>query len=210
MAASYLRGWGLPSRLRGSASSVGLATNIWVLVLVAEVEAEVVDYVAGVFDDVRSLLEVAGGSVAAQVLKLGHEVGVGGGGETREKTLAGEVEGTARDGQDGTLTARVLLLELGKVVDEAERLGVSLENLLGVAAEDDENVKVLEALVSLLEGDLGANNGTLLRENLGFVSDEGDLKGLAGCCRGMVLADLLPSAAANGASDGCLYTHFRR
>ncbi len=67
-------------------------------------------------------------------------------------------------------------------------MGFGLEDGLRIASEDDENVKVLEALMSLLEGNLGTDDGALLRENLGLISDNGDLKGLAACGEGAGLA----------------------
>ncbi len=85
-------GWGSPSSLGGSASSIGLATNVWVLVLIAEVEAEVVDNIAGVLENISAFLKVASSGIAALVLKLGHEVGVAGGRKAREDALAGKEE----------------------------------------------------------------------------------------------------------------------
>lgn len=69
-------------------------------------------------------------------------------------------------------------MKLREVGDEAQRLKLLLSNLLGVAADDDKDVKVLKALVSLLVGDLGADDDTLLREDLGLRADNGNLKGL--------------------------------
>ena len=55
----------------GASSRIGLAADIGILVLVSEVEAEIIDNVAGVLDDVGTLLEVSSGSLTAQNLKLG-------------------------------------------------------------------------------------------------------------------------------------------
>lgn len=195
--------WGLPSSLGGSASSIGLATNVWVLILIADVEAKVVDDVAGVLKHIGALLEVASSSIAALVLELGHVVGVAGGRKARENAFAGKEEGAPGDGQDSSLSAGITLLELGKVVDETERLGIGLEDRLRVAAEDDENVKVLEAVVGLLEGNLRTDNGTLLRENLGFISDNGDFKGFAGCGASAGLARAT-NATTNAVGDKVL------
>lgn len=168
----------------GAASVVGLATDIRVLVFVSEIEAKVVDDISGILNNVGALLKVAGSSLAAENLKLGHVVDVCSGGEAGKDTLAGKEEGAGADGEDSALTAGVLLLEFGKVVDEAEGLGLLLENFLRVASEDDENVKVLEAIVRLLEGDLGADHDTLFGKNLGFIGGNGDFKGLGSCRRG--------------------------
>ena len=170
----------LPS-VGGSASSVGLAADIRVLVLVAEVKAKVVDHVSGVLNDVGTLSEVAGGSLAAEDLKLGHVVGVGRGRQAREDILAGKEERACADREDCTLAGRVLFLKLGKVVDETERLGLLVQDLLRVAAEDDENVKLLEAVVGLLEGDLRADEDALLGKDLGLGAGDGDFESL-GCC----------------------------
>lgn len=64
--------------------------------------------------------------------------------------------------------------------DQVERLRLGLENGVGIAAQDNDNVKVLEALVGLLEGDLGANDDTSIREDLGLSSSDGDIEGLGG------------------------------
>lgn len=45
--------------------------------------------------------------------------------------------------------------------------------------------------MSLLEGDLRTDDSALLRENFGLISDNGDLKGLAGC------------GAGAGSANGC-------
>jgi hypothetical protein len=161
----------------GSSSRVGLATNVGILILVAEVESKVVDDVSSVIDDIGSLLEVSSSSIAAEVLELGKVVGVGSGREAREDALLGEEERSSADGQNGALAGRVLLLKLGEVGDEASRLGLLLEDFGRVAAEDDEDVEFLESLVGLLEGDLGANDDALLRNDLGLSAGKGHLEG---------------------------------
>jgi hypothetical protein len=164
--------------VRRATASVRLAADVWVLVLVTEVEAEIVDDVAGVLDDVGTLLEVSGSSVAADILELGDVVGVGGGGEAGEDALLGEEEGSGADGEDGALSSWVLLLELGEVDDEAGGLLLLGQDLGRVAAQDDEDVKLLKALVGLPEGDLRAYYDTLAREHLGLGAGESDLEGL--------------------------------
>lgn len=166
-----------------SASIIRLAANVWVLVFVSEVKAEVVDNISGVFHDVGALLEVASSSLAAENLKFSHVVDVGGGRKAGEDALAGKEERAGANGQNGSFTARVLLLQLGKIINETKRLGFFLENLLSIAAEDDEDVKVLEALMGLLKGDLRADNGALARHDLGLLTSNGDIEGLGSCTR---------------------------
>ena len=161
----------------GSSSRVGLATNVGILILVAEVESKVVDDVSGVFDDIGSLLEVSSSGLAAEDLELGQVVGVGSGREAREDAFLGEEERSGADGQNGALASRVLLLKLGEVGDEASRLGLLLEDFGRVAAKNDEDIEFLESLVSLFEGDLGANDDALLGNDLRLGAGKGHLEG---------------------------------
>ena len=52
------------------------------------------------------------------------------------------------------------------------------DNFLAVTTDDDEDIKILKALVCLLVGDLGANDDALVGEDLGLGANDGDLKGL--------------------------------
>lgn len=104
-----------------------------------------------------------------------------GGREAGENALLGQEKSTSADGEDGSLAGRVPLLELGEVGDEAEGLELLVEDLLGVAADDDEEVKVLEAVMGVLVGNLGANDDTLSGDDLGLGADDGNLKGLGVC-----------------------------
>ncbi|KAI6769097.1 hypothetical protein HG531_010201 [Fusarium graminearum] len=72
------------------------------------------------------------------------------------------------------------------VGDQGEGLKLFGDNLLGVTTDDDEDIKVLKTVVCLLVGDLGANDDTLVRDDLGFGTDDGDLKGLAVCRKGIL------------------------
>lgn len=98
----------------GRASSVGLATNVWVLVLVSEVEAQVVHHISDVLNDVGTLVEIASSSAAAENLELGDIVWVGSGGKASKDALVGEEMGAAADRQEGPLADGVLLLQLGE------------------------------------------------------------------------------------------------
>lgn len=175
----------------GSASRVGLAADVWVLVLVAEVEAEVVDDVASVLYDVGTLSEVLGGSVAAKVLKLGEVVGVSGRREAREDVLLGEEQGTCAHREDSPLTSGVLLLQLREVGNETKGFELLVKNLLGVAANDDKKVKVLEAIVGFLVGKLGADDGAGFRKDLGIGTNNGDVEGLVVCERGREMISIV-------------------
>lgn len=106
---------------------------------------------------------------------------MGSGREASEDTLLGKEERTGADGEEGTLVGGVLLLQLREGLDERKGLGVVLENVLTVAANNDENVKVAEALIGLLEGDLGANCNTRVGDDLGLCGRNGTLEGLGVC-----------------------------
>jgi len=129
------------------------AADIWVVVLLAQVEAEVVDDVA-LLHDVGALRHVALGRRLAQVLQSDDEVGVGGGAEAGEDTGLGQEEGARADGHEGTLAAGVLDLHVGVGLDEAQWLHLVLQDLIGAASGDDEDVELGKALVGILEGDV--------------------------------------------------------
>lgn len=79
------------------------------------------------------------------------------------------------------LSSGILLLDLAVFGDQVKGLGLGLENGIAVTTKDDNDVKVLEAFMSIFEGDLRANNDTSTGENLGLSSSNGDLEGLGGC-----------------------------
>lgn len=168
-------------RRSASGTGIGLATDVWVLVLIPEVESEVIDNVASIFDDIGTFLEVLGSGITADVFESGQVVGVGSGGKARQDALLGKEERTGANRHDGSLTSRVPLLKLREIGDETERLSLLLQHLLGVAADDDKDIEVLEAFVGLLVGDLGADDGTLLGENLGLGTNDGNFEGLGTC-----------------------------
>lgn len=171
---------------RGTASGVGLATDVWVLVLVADIKAEVVDNITGVFYDVGTLSEVLGSSITAQVLKLGQIVRVGSGRETREDVLLGEEERTGTDGEDGSLASWIFLLELREVGDQTERLQLLVDDLLRVATDNYKDIKIFKAVVGLFVSDLRANDDTLLRERVGLGANDGDFESLGVYRRGKI------------------------
>lgn len=76
------------------------------------------------------------------------------------------------------LSCGILLLDLTVGRNKAEGLGLGFDDLGSVAAKNNDNVKVFKTLVGLFEGNLGANNNSGIRENLGLVGSDGDIEGL--------------------------------
>lgn len=103
----------------GRASSVGLATDVWVLVLISEVEAQVVHHISDVLNDVGTLVEIASSSAAAENLELGDIVWMGSGGKASKDALVGKEVRAAADRQEGPLADGVFLLQLGEGGNEA-------------------------------------------------------------------------------------------
>lgn len=86
----------------GGAAAIGLlVTDVGVLILVTKLEAQVVDNVAAVLDDISALCQVAGGSLAADVLESDDGVGVRGSREAGQDALLGEEQGAGADGEEG-------------------------------------------------------------------------------------------------------------
>lgn len=106
---------------------------------------------------------------------------MGGGRETGEDALLGKEEGAGANGEEGSLAGRVILLELGEGSDERKGLIAGLDDRRGTSADDDKDVKVIEAAVGLLEGDLGTDDNTLLRDDLRLGSRNGALECPGGC-----------------------------
>ena len=171
--------WHAPSV--GRAPVLGLAADVRVLVLVSELEAQVVHHVADVFHDVSVFTPIPDDRVATEDLEGGDKVGVGGGSEATEDAQLGQEVGPGADRQQRALAAGVVLLQLRIGCDEVERLGLRVQDILGVAAEDDEDIEVVEALVGLLPRALGANEDALLGEDLRLAARKGDLEGLGSC-----------------------------
>lgn len=78
------------------------------------------------------------------------------------------------------LSLGALLLDLAVGRDEGKRLGLGLDDGLCISAKDDDNVKVLNALMGLFERDLRADNDTGSRECLGLIGSDGDVEGFGG------------------------------
>jgi hypothetical protein len=145
----------------GALPSVRLAANVWILVLIAQVKAEIVNNISSILDDVGPLLQLSLGSVAAQDLKFGHMIRVGCGRQPGENARLGEEEGSGANGEQGPLAGGIILLNLCEGIDEGQRLGLVLQDIFAIATEDDENIKVLQALMGFFEADLGADDNTL-------------------------------------------------
>jgi hypothetical protein len=177
----------IPS-VRRTSARVGLTADVRVLVLVAEVEAEVVHDVASVVDDVGALAEGVACNLAAHDLEGGDEIGVGGGREAGEDALLGKEKRAGADGEEGPLAGRVILLELREGIDQGEGFGAGLDDGGGAAADHDEDVKLLEAFIGLLEGDLRADDNALLRDDLGLGSSDGDFESTSGCMKGALVS----------------------
>lgn len=80
-----------------------------------------------------------------------------------------------------SLSGGILLLDFAVGGDQVEGLSLGLEDGIAVATKDNNNVEILEAVMSLLEGDLGANNDTSTGENLRLSGGNGDIEGLGSC-----------------------------
>lgn len=111
----------------GRATTVGLAVDIWVLVLVTNVKTKVVDDITSVLDNIGTLGHVPHSGVAAKVLKGRHVVWVGSSRQTGKDALLGEEEGSSADRHDGTLPGRIFLLDLGKLGDKVKWLSLGLD-----------------------------------------------------------------------------------
>lgn len=79
-----------------------------------------------------------------------------------------------------SLASGILLLNLAVGGDEVERLGLGLDDSVDVAADDNDDVKVIEALVGLLVGNLGTDDDTRVGEHLGLGSSNGNVEGFGG------------------------------
>jgi len=103
------------------------------------------------------------------------------GGKAREDDLLCQEQRAGADREQRALAAGVVLLELRIGSDEAERFALLLQDLLAVSAEDDDDVKIVEALVSLFPRALRANEDALVREHLGFAACDRDVESLGSC-----------------------------
>lgn len=158
-----------------------LGEQVRVLVFVlAELEAQVVDDVAGV-DDVGVVGHVALGGLAADVLELGHEVRVGGGGQAGEDARLSEEERAGANAKEGALAGWVLLLQLAEGLDEGERLGFALEDFISAAADDDEDVNLGEAGVGVSIAEVGLDGGALGAGDETFLAGEDSAECLGLC-----------------------------
>lgn len=103
---------------------------------------------------------------------------MGGGRKARQDTLLGEEKGASANREDGSLSGGVSLLKVCKIGNEAQGLSLSLEDLRRVASKNDKDIKVVKTVMSVLEGDLGANHGALAGQYLGLRRGNGDFESL--------------------------------
>lgn len=90
---------------------------------------------------------------------------MGRGGKASKDALVGKEVRAGADRQEGPLADGVFPLQLGKGVNEAQRLGLLFNDLISVPAEDDKNVVVLELVVGLFVGDLTGKRDVLVGED---------------------------------------------
>lgn len=123
-------------------ASIRLAAHVGILILVANVKAQVVHHVSSIFDDIGALGKVTNCRMAAEVLELGHIVGMGGRRKTRKNTEFGQKDGSGADGKQGTLASGISLLDLRVGSNKGHGLGLGLQDgIVYVAADDDEDVE---------------------------------------------------------------------
>lgn len=147
------------------ATSIGLLANVWVLIWVTKVEAEVVDDESGLHD-IWSLGEVSLGGLRTESLESAQVVWVGGGTEAGEHTKLTKVHGGDTDGEDGTLALWVLLLNVGKGADDLEWLwrwlGLGLDDGLKVTTWDHKDIELGEALLDFLVAHVSLESDTVV------------------------------------------------
>ena len=103
-----------------------------------------------------------------------------GGRQAGQDSCVREEETAGADGQECAFLLRVLLLHVREGTDEAQRLGLRLQDSVGAAARDDQDVEFGEAGVGFLEVDVGAEAGALFRGSVLGEGDEGRGEGFGG------------------------------
>ena len=166
----------------GRPSGIRLATHVWILLWVAQIEAQVIDDVS-LLDEIASLGQIALGDLAVELLEFGAPVGMCCGGEARQDALLSEEHAAGADAHECALLLGVLLLEVGEGLDEAEGLGFGFDDGFDTAARDDEDVEFGEALESTLEVEVGAEGGSLGADGVFFLGGENSFEGLGGWWR---------------------------
>jgi hypothetical protein len=154
---------------------LGQQVRVFVLVL-AEVEAQVIDDVAGVHD-VRAVGHVALGGVAADDFELGHIVRVRSGGEAGQDARLAQEERAGADAHEGALAGWVLLLLLGEGFDEGKWLGLGLDDFLRLAADDDEDIDLVQARHGVFVAEVGFDGGALGAGDVLVVAGEDGAEG---------------------------------
>lgn len=163
------------------ATSIGLLADVWVLIWVTKVKAEVVHDKA-CLHDVWSLSKISLSGLCTESLESAQVVWVSGGTETSEHTKLTKVHGGNTDGKDGTLTLWVLLLNIGKGTDDLEWLwrwlGLGLDDGLEVSTWDHQDVEFGEVLLDFSVAHVSLESDTVVDlDGLG-VGNKDAFKGL--------------------------------
>ena len=173
-------------------TAVPTSTDVWVLIFVAEIKTRVVNHVA-FFHHIGALRHVALLNVGQEVLKFEVVIRVSSGALASEDTDVGEQESSGADGEECALAGGVLLLKVGKGLDDGEGAALVLDDSIIVTAGNDNDVNVREHLHSLLVVDMGVKGSSLARDSLLLGADKDWLECLFLCAM----------VSANGYSKSC-------
>lgn len=152
-----LPGVGALASIRWTTTSAGIGSlaDVWVLIWVlSKVESQVINHIS-LLHNIRAFSQISLRSLRTNILKLSKEIRVRGGTQAGKHAELTEEEGGGADGEDCALTAWVFLLDVGKGLEDAEGLGLLLDNGLEVAAGDDEDVEGGEGLLQVGVGAVG-------------------------------------------------------
>lgn len=130
-----------------------------VLQVLTEIEAALVDDVPFALEHLGAGLELFLRRFLRQDLQLDVLLWPCGSTQALQYALAGQEQRAGVHTEDGTFLAGIVFLEIGERADQAQRLGLVLQDLLEVAAGDDEDVVVFERLVGVFVGGVGAERG---------------------------------------------------
>lgn len=105
-------------------------------------------------------------------------VGVGSSTLAGQDALLSEEEAACADGEEGTFAARILLLQLGKGFDDAQRFGLGLEDgIFAGSTRNNEDVEFGQASQSFLEIDVGAEGSALVGDGVLCLGGKSALEG---------------------------------
>lgn len=118
-----------------------------------------------------------------------------------EDTSLGEEERAGADGEQSAFPAWVFLLQSGICFDEGDGLGVVLE-WIDIAAGNDEDIELAEAVVGFFEVNVGSKAGTLIGDCVFGVGDESAFEGFG--CYGREFSQLQKLFGESLSSPGLL------